>query len=508
MPRRAQTRVTPIATAPPPAPDPACAIVCMPLNKLILSPRNVRRTDAEDGVEGLADDIAARGLIHNLVVTEGQGGRVWEVAAGGRRWRALHLLVKRGLLPRDWPVPCRVEPRESARETSLAENIHVLAMNPADEVEAYAHVVRDLADSWAGADAATPADAQAARIVHCARRFGVSERHVLQRLRLAALHPEILAALRERAIHLDAARGYAGHPDPEEQRRIFVALDKRGAAGDLGAIRDAVANRTCSADSPVVRYVGLDAYLAVGGRLETDLFFGADCGPLRLLDPATLDQLAGEKAQAEAAVLAAEGGWAGALVKSWTAPSWVEPRAAGFEHRWRGAERLAPAERAEALVSYEIDGDGDDAFLRQRPHAWVRTASAPVADAAASVADAAYDACVAVNAARRQEEILLRAARLAMPRFVGTPLEGRVFECPASGWVEPITQRPDGTFLVAVLVAVPAADIDAGMAEAEALLARDEAELAEEERALAAEAATDSEPAAIEAAPQPDQVLA
>ncbi|HEY4048097.1 MAG TPA: ParB N-terminal domain-containing protein [Acidobacteriaceae bacterium] len=46
-------------------------IIFIPLNKLVRSPRNVRKTGGES-VEELAASIFAHGLLHNLTVTEHQ----------------------------------------------------------------------------------------------------------------------------------------------------------------------------------------------------------------------------------------------------------------------------------------------------------------------------------------------------------------------------------------------------------------------------------------------------
>jgi ParB family transcriptional regulator, chromosome partitioning protein len=46
-------------------------IISIPLNKLVRSPRNVRKTGGET-VEELAASIHAHGLLHNLTVTEHQ----------------------------------------------------------------------------------------------------------------------------------------------------------------------------------------------------------------------------------------------------------------------------------------------------------------------------------------------------------------------------------------------------------------------------------------------------
>lgn len=83
----------------------------IPVNKLALSPLNVRKKQGS-GIEELAALIASQGLIHNLVVTEPvkKSKKIgkYEVVAGGRRLAALNLLVSDGHLPKDHSVECRV----------------------------------------------------------------------------------------------------------------------------------------------------------------------------------------------------------------------------------------------------------------------------------------------------------------------------------------------------------------------------------------------------------------
>ncbi|MBK8840320.1 MAG: ParB N-terminal domain-containing protein [Hyphomonadaceae bacterium] len=140
----------------------------IPLNKLIASPRNVRRKDRKADIDALAASIASCGLLQNLCVVAGEGDR-FEVDAGGRRLMALKKLAKDGVIAKDFPVPCHVVASEDGREVSLIENIHRVAMDAMDEVDAFAALV---------AEGATPDD--------IARRFGATQRHVEQRLALAA----------------------------------------------------------------------------------------------------------------------------------------------------------------------------------------------------------------------------------------------------------------------------------------------------------------------------------
>jgi ParB family chromosome partitioning protein len=81
----------------------------IPLNKLMPSPRNVRRTTDEQANLQLKADIEARGLLQNLVVAPAKKpkGR-FTVEAGGRRFRALASLAEEGKLVADHEVCCLV----------------------------------------------------------------------------------------------------------------------------------------------------------------------------------------------------------------------------------------------------------------------------------------------------------------------------------------------------------------------------------------------------------------
>ncbi len=68
-------------------------IQMIPLNQLVASPSNVRKTGAKVGIEALAANIAAIGLLQNLQVRPTDSGS-YEVVAGSRRMAALKLLAK------------------------------------------------------------------------------------------------------------------------------------------------------------------------------------------------------------------------------------------------------------------------------------------------------------------------------------------------------------------------------------------------------------------------------
>src|SRR6266849_2502907 len=107
----------------------------IPFAKLVLSQANVRRVKAGISVEDLAEDIARRGLLQGLSarpVLDAEGAETgeFEIPAGGRRYRALQLLVKQKRMARTQPVPCVVRTDGSAEEDSLAENLQRVALHP------------------------------------------------------------------------------------------------------------------------------------------------------------------------------------------------------------------------------------------------------------------------------------------------------------------------------------------------------------------------------------------
>lgn len=287
----------------------------IPLNKLMPSPRNVRRTTDEQADLQLKADIEARGLLQNLVVAPAKKpkGR-FTVEAGGRRFRALASLAEEGKLGTDHEVCCLVidSGPAAAQEAGLAENFQRLAMNPADECLAFQQLIEQGAD-----------------VEGIARRFGLTVRFVEGRLRLAGLAPVVFDALGAGEITLDVAKAYAATPDKERQAFVFEQVSRSYMAQHPDSIRRMMTQATVSASDRRARFVGEEAYATAGGRIERDLFSDEDGA--RWLDIALLERLATEKLEALAAETAASSGLA--FVRP-TLESW-----AGYEVT-RGLQRV------------------------------------------------------------------------------------------------------------------------------------------------------------------------
>lgn len=278
------------------------AIIHIPLQQLALSPRNARKTGGAS-VEDLAASIAAHGLLQNLTVQPSANGDSYGVVAGGRRLAALHLLAERGELPPDHPlrvdgIPCRViHDDDVALEASTAENTLREAMHPADQFDAFKAML----------DAGKP-------LPDVAAHFGVTERVVKQRLKLANVAPELLDVYRQDGMSLDQLQALALTDDHEAQRVAWFGT--KGARHEhdwqrsVHRLRDLLTQREISANGTLARFVGIQAYEAAGGAVRRDLFSEqAWLQDKALADKLALDTL--EKyAQAER-----ESGW-----------SWAEAR--------------------------------------------------------------------------------------------------------------------------------------------------------------------------------------
>ena len=111
----------------------------IPFNQLMLSQANVRRIKAGVSIEELASDIVRRTLLQSLTVrpvldADGAETGMFEVPAGGRRYRALELLVKQKRLARTAPIPCVIRTEGIAEEDSLAENIQRAPLHPLESM--------------------------------------------------------------------------------------------------------------------------------------------------------------------------------------------------------------------------------------------------------------------------------------------------------------------------------------------------------------------------------------
>lgn len=258
------------------------------------SPSNVRkRSDPAADLQFKAN-VAARGIIQNLIgvpVPRKKGH--YRIVAGGRRLDAVLRLIEEGTFAADYCIPVLVlGDSKDAIEISLSENFFKLDMNPADACRAFQDII--------ALEKKTPADV--------AKRFGLTERFVLGRLRLAGLAEPVFEALRGGDITLDVAMAYASTSDTERQSTLFGELAGSYYADNLNEIRRRLAIGNCLGNDPKALLVGREAYVAAGGQVDCDLFSTTQTE--RWTSGDILERLVEERLQEAAVALKASEGFA------------------------------------------------------------------------------------------------------------------------------------------------------------------------------------------------------
>jgi ParB family chromosome partitioning protein len=264
----------------------------IPFSKLILSQKNVRRVKAGLSIEDLADDIYRRTLLQCLNVRpvvddEGQETGMFEVPAGGRRFRALELLVKSRRMSRDQPVPCIVREAGIAEEDSLAENVMRVGLHPLDQFRAFSALIE------AGLSEED-----------IAARFFVPVSTVRQRLRLASVAPGLLDVYGEDGMTLEQLMAFSVTDNHARQEQVWEQVN-RGQHVPAFHIRRLLTEDAIAATDRRVRFIGLDAYVEAGGYVMRDLFSSDEDGWLQ--DPALVELLVNGKLAEIAKEIGAEG---------------------------------------------------------------------------------------------------------------------------------------------------------------------------------------------------------
>lgn len=264
----------------------------IPFNKLVLSQSNVRRVKAGVSIEQLAESIAQRTLLQSLNVravvdADGQETGMFEVPAGGRRYRALELLVKRKRMAKTQPVPCVVRDGGIAEDDSLAENDERVGLHPLDQFRAF----QSLRDGGMSEE-------------EIAARHFVKPAIVKQRLRLASIAPKLHEVYAEDGMTLEQLMAFSVTADHARQEQVWENVSRSGN-DEPYQIRRMLTENTVRGSDRRAQFVGIDAYEQAGGPVLRDLFENDDGGWLQ--DVALLDRLVTEKLNIEVETIASEG---------------------------------------------------------------------------------------------------------------------------------------------------------------------------------------------------------
>lgn len=322
----------------------------IPFDRLVLSQSNVRRVNAGVSIGDLAEDIVRRTLLQSLNVRpildgEGQETGRFEVPAGGRRFRALELLVKQKRLAKNTPIPCVVKAANddvSAEEDSFAENTFREQLHPLDQFRAMQRMI----DKGEGVES-------------IAAHFRVTPAVVNQRLRLAKVSPKLHEIYADDGMTLDQLMVFSVSDDHERQEQVWELL-AHSYNKSPQFIRDKLTEGAVRVADKRVRFIGIEAYLAAGGsEAMRDLFQPDDGG--WLTDPALLDRLVTEKLQAEGEKIGAEG-W------KWVATAVDMPW--GVTNGMReldGVETPMPPDEEKRLATLQDEADALEAEWADAP---------------------------------------------------------------------------------------------------------------------------------------------
>jgi ParB family transcriptional regulator, chromosome partitioning protein len=195
------------------------------LSALLPGRRNPRKVKpAREAHQQMVASIRAVGILHALIVRPDPGDpKRFQVIAGHRRLAALRE-IHRGN-GHGVKVPCQIREVDepTADALSLSENFTRAPMHPLDEAEAFAKLA---AEDGKG-------------IAAVVAEFGVPERYVRQRMKLASLASVVKAAYREGQIDTATAEAFAGVP---EDRQAQVWQETGGHPRHADHVRNIIAS--------------------------------------------------------------------------------------------------------------------------------------------------------------------------------------------------------------------------------------------------------------------------
>ncbi len=255
---------------------PEAQLQMIPLNKLVISPKNVRKTPATEAQDAeLYASIKETGLKQNLLVHK--VGAKYHVHAGERRLAALNKLADDKVIKPSHQVACSVEDPDQAVDTSAAENMIRAAMHAADQFEAFAALRK-----------------KGRTEDQIASQFGITTDLVRRRLKLASVSPKLMELFRAGEMSLDCVMAFTLTDDHARQIDAWETV-KQHYSPSPHTIRNHLTEKSYSGSSKLALFVGIDAYKAAGGTAIEDLFSERDA--MHLENPELLEKLATEKLQ-------------------------------------------------------------------------------------------------------------------------------------------------------------------------------------------------------------------
>lgn len=206
-------------------------IIQIPLNLVIPSPMNPRKTFDEGELKELADNIEKQGLLQPITVRPvrhpnneyGDRPDKYEIVCGERRFRAMSLLFDRWnvldlVAPEGYsynrftkiPAIVREMSDEEAFDAMITENLQRKDVDPIEEAFAFGQLVKT-----------------GKTIEEIAARFGKSIRFVQDRIKLNSLIPEFMIAVKDGKMAITAAMIIC-KLDEDMQKRFLTSYKYQG----------------------------------------------------------------------------------------------------------------------------------------------------------------------------------------------------------------------------------------------------------------------------------------
>lgn len=270
----------------------SCEIVYAPVKELEKSVHNCRHVPlSQKEIEELADNIAAVGLLQNLIGHKIEGSNKIGIAAGENRRLALGVLINRNLINPDYLVPLKLVEEKYALIVSYAENNNRKGMQPVDQIKVFSTLIEQ--------------NNEPAQI---AASYGYPTRHVNKMVKLANMAPVLLDKLAQGLIDVDQLQALSVCDSQERQVEIWEngAHSYNGRNPNMLKAR-AADGKIAINNNSLFKFVGASEYEANGGSIERDLFSADNEG--YITDTVLLESLALTKLNVMAKDIALEEGW-------------------------------------------------------------------------------------------------------------------------------------------------------------------------------------------------------
>lgn len=186
--------------------QPTAGIVTLPRKKIQPNPDQPRKRFSQEALEELAASIREKGVIQPIVVEEQRDGS-YQIVAGERRYRAAGLA---GLT--DIPVLIRTFTRSEKLEIALIENLQREDLNPIEEAEAFAGLIKEHA--WTQDE--------------LAKRLGVSRTAIANSVRLLKLPKDISDLVQNGTLSAGHARAVLSLDGEAAQRKLARKIEAEG----------------------------------------------------------------------------------------------------------------------------------------------------------------------------------------------------------------------------------------------------------------------------------------